>query len=175
MVRSEAFRAVDAVSRLLHRQVVASGADLGRGRGSFLEAVVQSLFPYQPRELLDHLARAGVLDGQGLFHKAVLEWLEERGLMGKTVRDLVREALFQGHVVTDYVSALALDEDDWQLELRGFGEEGVLRPLAPGEKVDRPWGAAVPGDIARYAPAAVVEGERGPLYVLWVFERGETP
>ena len=88
---------------------------------------------------------------------------------GKTVRDLVREALFQGHVVTDYVSALALDEDDWQLSLKGFGEEGVLRPLAPWEvdQVDQPWGAAVPGDIARYAPAAVVEGERGPLYVIW--------
>lgn len=71
MVRSEAFRAVDAVSRLLHRQVVASGADLGRGRGSFLEAVVQSLFPYQPRELLDHLARAGVLDDLGLFHASM--------------------------------------------------------------------------------------------------------
>lgn len=90
--------------------------------------------------------------------------------MGKTtVRDLVREALAEGHVVADHASGLVLSEDDWQEELLGFEEEGILRPLAPGEKVERPWGAAVPGDIARYAPEAIIDGGSGPLYVIWVW------
>lgn len=89
--------------------------------------------------------------------------------MGKIVRDLVRQALEEGHVVTAYGSGLALDENDWGEELLGFDEPGFLRPLAPGEKVDRPWGAAVPGDIARYAPEAIIDGGSGPLYVIWVW------
>ena len=90
------------------------------------------------------------------------------GHMG-TVWDLVRQALEEGHVVTEYGSGLALDEDDWREELLGFDEPGFLRPLAPGEEVDQPWGAAVPGDIARYAPEAVIVSTlNGPLYVIWV-------
>lgn len=86
--------------------------------------------------------------------------------MGKTVRDLVRQALEEGHVVTAY-GGLALDEDDWREELLGFDEPGFLRPLAPGEEVDQPWGAAVPGDIDCYTPEAIIDGG-SPLYVVWV-------
>lgn len=120
----------------------------------------------RPFPWLSGKATSTAIMGEG----AARDWLEEEGLMEKTVRDLVREALAEGHVVADYASALALSEDEWQEELLGFDEPGSLRPLNPEEEVDWPWGGAAPRDIASYTPKAVIEGETGPLYVVWTWE-----
>ncbi len=85
-----------------------------------------------------------------------------------TVRTLLHRALARGHVVTAAAGGNALDEDDWQDDLRGHDEEGEYSPGAPIDPYDPPVGAAVPGDIDAYEPVGDITGTSSDVfYVVW--------